>query len=157
MIKRKCYHTIHWHFIYLCWVVLLNITKNSDVIILHKVYGNTLSAKTTWTTDSETMSDWIIKQNDNRNKKNIDGTMCTYSCVYENLLTKGCGILDLKKKKKKSFLPVDVQLTVVRQVIVDDQWYLLHINTPSPNISGNEYTTVKKKKAFKTMCKKKMQ
>ena len=40
-------------------------------------------------------------------------------------------------KNGNPILPVDVQLTVVGQVIVDDQGHLLHINTSGPHISGD--------------------
>ena len=43
---------IHGHLIDLCTVVLFNISKNTNVIRLDKVDGNTLSAKTTRSTDS---------------------------------------------------------------------------------------------------------
>ena len=43
--------TIHGHFINLCGVVLFNITQNPDVVVLHKVDGNTLPAETTWATN----------------------------------------------------------------------------------------------------------
>jgi hypothetical protein len=35
-------------------------------------------------------------------------------------------------------LPVDVQLTVVGQIIVDDKGHLLHVNTTSPNVGGDQ-------------------
>lgn len=39
--------TVHWHFIYLGGVVLLNISQDSNIIRLDKVDGHTLSAETT--------------------------------------------------------------------------------------------------------------
>merc|ERR1719233_1515004 len=86
---------IHGHFIDLCGVVLLNVSQNSDVIILHEVDGNTLPAKSTRSTD-----------------------------------------------------PVDVQLSVVGQVIVDDEGHLLHVNTSSPHVSCDQYTTLSRPKFF---------
>lgn len=41
-------------------------------------------------------------------------------------------------QKLMSILPVDVQLTVVGQIIVDDKRHLLHVNTTGPNISGDQ-------------------
>lgn len=36
--------TVHRHFINLGTVVLLNVSQNTNIIILHKVNGNTLTA-----------------------------------------------------------------------------------------------------------------
>ena len=41
-------------------------------------------------------------------------------------------------------LPVDVELTVVWQIIVDNQRDLLNVQTSSPYISGNQNTTAYK-------------
>ena len=38
---------IHRHFIYLCGVVLLDVSQNSNVVTLHKVDSHTLAAKST--------------------------------------------------------------------------------------------------------------
>ena len=40
-----------------------------------------------------------------------------------------------------SGLPVNVQLSAVRQIIVDDQWNLLHINSSCPHICGDKHST----------------
>ena len=40
--------------------------------------------------------------------------------------------------------PVNVELTVVGQVIVDDQRDLLHVDAPGPNIGGDEHPTTAK-------------
>lgn len=39
--------TIHGHFVNLRRVVLLNVTEDADVIVLHKVNGDTFAAITT--------------------------------------------------------------------------------------------------------------
>ena len=39
--------TVHWHLIYLCTVILLNISQYADIITLDKVDGDTLAAVTT--------------------------------------------------------------------------------------------------------------
>ena len=44
--------TIHWHFIYLCAVILLNISQYSDVIRFHKINGNTFTTKPARPTNS---------------------------------------------------------------------------------------------------------
>ena len=47
LFTRKNTHTIHWHFINLCTVILFNITQDSDVVWLYKVDGNTFATKST--------------------------------------------------------------------------------------------------------------
>ena len=66
--------------------VLFNIAKNSNVVRLDKVDGDTLSPVTSRPTNS-----------------------------------------------------VDVQLTVVRQVVVDDQRDLWHVQTAGPNVSADQH------------------
>lgn len=39
--------TVHWHFIDLGGVVLLDVPENSDVVVLDKVDGHTLAAEST--------------------------------------------------------------------------------------------------------------
>jgi len=46
--------TVHGHLIDLCTVILLNVSQDTDVIILHKVDGHTSSAVSTRPTNSET-------------------------------------------------------------------------------------------------------
>lgn len=77
--------TIHGHFINLSRVILLDISEDPDVIVLDKVDGHTLAAKSSGSADT-----------------------------------------------------VDVQLTIVGQVIVDDQRDLLNINAPGPNVGGDQ-------------------
>ena len=43
--------TIHRHLIYLCTIILLDITQDSNVIILDKIDGHTLSTIPTRTTN----------------------------------------------------------------------------------------------------------
>ena len=43
--------------------------------------------------------------------------------------------------KQVVYSPVYVELSVVGQVIVDDQGYLLDINTTRPHICGDQHTT----------------
>ena len=45
----------------------------------------------------------------------------------------------------KFHLPMDVQFTIVWEIIVDDQWDLWDIQTPSPDISRNQNSAVQKK------------
>ncbi len=45
--------TVHGHLIDLCGVVLLNITQDTDVVILHKVDGHTFPAVTTRSTNPD--------------------------------------------------------------------------------------------------------
>ena len=66
--------------------VLFNVAKNSNVVRLDKVDGDTLSPVTSRPTNS-----------------------------------------------------VDVQLTVVRQVVVDDQRDLWHVQTAGPNVSADQH------------------
>lgn len=40
-------HTVHWHFINLCGIVLLDITEDADVVVLYKVDCHTLTSITT--------------------------------------------------------------------------------------------------------------
>ena len=82
---RMCRHTIN-----LSTVELLNITEDTNVVILDKVDGNTLATETTRSTDS-----------------------------------------------------VNVELTVVGEVVVDHQRHLLYIDTTSPNVRGNQHATIK--------------
>ena len=44
--------TVHWHFVNLCTVILLNVSKNPDVVNLDKVNGHTSSSISTRTTNS---------------------------------------------------------------------------------------------------------
>merc|ERR1719438_293534 len=76
---------IHRHLIDLGGIVLLNITQDPDVIVLHEVDGYTLATESARSSDS-----------------------------------------------------MDVQLSVVWQVVVDHQRDLLDINTPGPDISGDQ-------------------
>nr|CAD7396779.1 unnamed protein product [Timema cristinae] len=77
--------------------------RDSDVVTLHKVYGNTLPAKATRSTNSRTA--WYL------------------TCSLERMLY---------------WLPMNVQLSVVGQVIVDDERHLLYINTSCPHVCGDE-------------------
>lgn len=43
----------------------------------------------------------------------------------------------------QTFIPVDVKLSVVGQVIVDDQRHLRNVQTSSPNVSGDQHTALK--------------
>lgn len=81
--------TVHWHFVDLGGVVLLNVSEDSDVVILDKVDGHTFSAETTRTTDA-----------------------------------------------------MNIQLTIVGQIIVDNQRDLLYVNSSGPYISCNEDAAV---------------
>jgi hypothetical protein len=38
-------------------------------------------------------------------------------------------------------LPVDVQLTIVGQIIVDNERHLLHVNATRPHVGGYQDTT----------------
>ena len=38
------------------------------------------------------------------------------------------------------FAPVDVELTVVGEVVVDDKRHLLHVDTTSPDISSDQHS-----------------
>lgn len=44
----------------------------------------------------------------------------------------------LATKAARATDPVNVQLTVVWQVVVDDEWDLLHVDASGPNIGGDE-------------------
>ena len=44
--------TVHGHLVNLCWVVLFNVAKDSDVVVLDKVDGDTLAAETARTADT---------------------------------------------------------------------------------------------------------
>lgn len=41
-------------------------------------------------------------------------------------------------------LPVDVEFSVVGQVVVDDQRHLRHVQAPGPNVCGNENSAAKR-------------
>jgi hypothetical protein len=41
-LQLECTLTVHGHFINLCGVVLLNVTQDSNVVVLHEVDGDTL-------------------------------------------------------------------------------------------------------------------
>lgn len=43
---------VHRHLVDLRRVVLLNVAKNANIILLHKIDGNTLTSETTRATDS---------------------------------------------------------------------------------------------------------
>lgn len=46
----------------------------------------------------------------------------------------------LAAKASRSTNTMDIQLTIVGQIIVDDQADLLNVNTTSPDVSGDEDT-----------------
>lgn len=54
--------TIHGHFINLCWVVLFNISQDTNIIILHKVDSNTFPSKTTRSTNTVNVQLTIVWQ-----------------------------------------------------------------------------------------------
>ena len=61
--------TIHWHLVNLCGVILLNISQDPDVIVLHEVDGHTLATETTGASDSvdvELTVVWQIVVDDQR-------------------------------------------------------------------------------------------
>ena len=55
--------TVHGHFINLCAVVLFNISQDPDIIILHKVDGNSSSTISPRATDSKTQR-YNVRYND---------------------------------------------------------------------------------------------
>lgn len=77
--------TIHGHFIYLSGVVLLNVTQDTNVIILHKVDGHAFAAIPTWSADSVEETDpewagWLVATGSKFNGGNHPLT-----CVYRVL------------------------------------------------------------------------
>ena len=44
------------------------------------------------------------------------------------------------------YTPVNVQFTIVWEIIVDNKRHLLYINASSPNISRNQHTTSERRK-----------
>ena len=48
----QCRLTVHWHLVNLRRVELLNVTQNSDVVILHEVNSHTLATEPTGATNS---------------------------------------------------------------------------------------------------------
>merc|ERR1719474_2501538 len=80
---------VHWHFVNLGGVVLLNVPQDSDVIVLDKVDCNTLTAE-----------------------------------------------------PSRPSNPMDVELTVVGKVVVDDKRHLLHVDTTSPDVSSDQHSAL---------------
>lgn len=66
--------TVHGHFINLCGVVLLDISQDTDVIILHKVNGHTLPAVTPRSTNPDELSEKI--------KSHSNEQVCERGCVF---------------------------------------------------------------------------
>lgn len=94
---------IHWHLLHGCIVKRLNVAENPLVLLGDKVDSNAFSAKTATTTNSEDKS----------------------GCVKAERRTSGCICA------APGGSPVNVVLSVCRQVIVNDQGNLLDIDPTS--------------------------
>lgn len=113
---------IHWHLLHGCIVKRLNVAKNPLVLLGDEVDSNAFSAKTTTTTNSGD-EDGRVKA-----KKRTSGCICA----------------------APGGLPVNVVLSVCREVIVNDQGHLLDINPTSLKTAKNlSYTLVQN---LKTWC-----
>lgn len=91
---------VHWHFVDLRRVILLDITKNPDVVCLYEINRHTLAAETSG-----------------------------------------------------SAYPVNVQLTIVWQIVVDYEGHLLHINTSRPNVGCDQNSATKKENKYINIMK----
>ncbi len=48
-------------------------------------------------------------------------------------------------------VPVDVQLSVVGQIVVNDERHLRHVQTSGPNVCGDQHSTAREKADHKHM------
>ncbi len=118
--------TVHGHLVDLRRVVLLDITQDSDVIVLYEVYGHTLPAEPTRSSDSASTSsnDCFRKTPDTPMQTHVAGSCPTRS-------------FDGRRVELAS--PVNVQLAIVRKVVVDDEGDLLHVDSSRPHVSRDQH------------------
>merc|ERR1712194_828653 len=77
---------VHWHFVDLRGIELLDVAKDPDVVILHEVDGNAFAAKTARPSNS-----------------------------------------------------VDIELSVVGEVVAYDERHLLHVEPAAPQVGGDQH------------------
>ena len=100
--------TVHWHFIYLGGVILLNVSENPYIVRLGKINSHTFATISSGATNPEV----------------TQRTQC-----------------NVRYQENNSTEPVNVQLTIVGEIIVDHQRHLLDVDPSSPHISCDEHTT----------------
>lgn len=110
--------TVHGHLVDLGGVVLLDVPQDADVVVLHKVDGDAFPAVPARAADSA----------------EARGNGATVGRVLQPQGPVG-----------RPSLPVDVEFSVVGQVVVNDQRHLRHIQASSPNVCGNKNSAAKRK------------
>lgn len=51
-IKSNKFSDVHWHFVNLDGIILLDVFQNSDIVVFNEVYGDTFSTESSGSTDS---------------------------------------------------------------------------------------------------------
>lgn len=115
--------TVHGHLIDLGGVVLLNVPKDADVIVLHKVDGHALPA--------------IATRPPNPLRKR--------SAFSKHRREKGTGAHPRGRPCGLQCVPVYVQLSVVGQVVVNDERHLGHVQAPGPHVRRNKHSAAERK------------
>lgn len=110
--------TVHGHLVDLGGVVLLDVPQDADVVVLHKVDGDAFPAVPARAADS-------AEQEGRGNGATVGGAP--------------------PAPRPVGSLPVYVELSVVGQVIVNDQRHLRHIQASSPNVCGNKNSAAKRR------------
>lgn len=102
--------TVHGHLIDLGGIVLLDVAQDPDVIVLHKVDGHTLTSVTTGAANPGGKSKVTTKSNKTTERQDAS----------------------------RRVTPVDVELSVVGQVVVDDQRNLRDVQPSSPHVCRDQ-------------------
>jgi hypothetical protein len=106
--------TVHGHLVDLRAVVLLDIAQDTDVVILDQVDRNTLASVATRATDATPLKVSRL-------------FAATLMASFEN--------------GTDFDVPMDVELTAVGQIVVDNNRHLLHIDTARKHIGSDEHAT----------------
>ena len=87
---RAYFLTVHGHLVNLSGVVLLNVSEDTDVVVLYKVYGHALSAVAARSPDSSgTEQSYFSAQQTRRQECTRSaerGAPAAYLCMYSSLL-----------------------------------------------------------------------
>lgn len=110
--------TVHGHLVDLGGVVLLDVSQDTDVVVLHKVDGHPLPAVAARAPDSS------------RAEQN----------PFSTRSRKGDGTPANGRPTGSPPLPVYVQLSVIGQVVVNDEGHLRDVQAPGPDVRGDEHT-----------------
>lgn len=127
--------TIHGHLVDLGGVVLLDVPQDADVVVLHEVDGHPLAAVAARPPDSSRAEQTVSEDRAGKAPVSPPG----------------------RQTPRSPPVPVDVQLSVVGQVVVNDEGHLRDVQPPGPHVRGDEHPAVKRRNLRRSPQSRKLQ